>query len=107
MKNEPCVAIREESVELRSKCCRLREHSRVLRLRSEECRQRLTRVAEAVDGVANVLASGRETDGAARIDRLTRAENDLRSAIAECSSALADVHRELEWRHAVPASIVH
>lgn len=107
LKNDSVSAIREESVELRSRCGRLRDHSRVLRRRSEECRQRLSRAAEGMETVAAILSAGQETDGAARLERLTRAENDLQSAIAECSAALADVRRELDWRDDGHEPIVH
>lgn len=107
MKVDSVSAIRDEGVELRSRCLRLREHSRLLRRRSEDCRQRLTRAAEGMDSAAVAISAGHEVDGATHRDRLVRAETDLQSAIAECSAALADVRRELEWRDVGPASIVH
>lgn len=107
MKSDSVSSVREESAELRSRGGRLRDLSRLLRRRSEECRRRLVRAAEGMDSVAASLTAGQETDGEARLGRLVRAETDLESAIADCSAALADVRRELEWRDAGPASIVH
>lgn len=107
MRSNFVSAMREQCVALRSRCGQLRDHSRILRLRSEECRQRLSRAAEGMENVAAALTAGQETDGTARLDRLVRAETDLQSAIAECSAALADVRREIEWRDAGPAPTVH
>jgi hypothetical protein len=107
MKAEVVSAIREEGGELRDRCGRLRDHSRSLRLRSKQCRLRISRAAEGMENAAATLSTGQETDGAMRMDRLVQAESDLKAAIAECSAALAEVRRELEWRDGGPASIVH
>jgi hypothetical protein len=105
---EPVSAIREESSDLRVRCGRLREYSRDLRLRSQQCRVRVSRAAEGVGNAAASLAQGRETDGAEHLARLMRAESDLQSAIAECSAALDEVRRELHRQEIPPStSVVH
>jgi hypothetical protein len=107
MKTEAVCAIREEVGELRGRCGRLRDHSRTLRLRSQQSRDRISRAAEGMDNAAASLSAGHETDGVAQMDRLVRAERELESAIAECSAALVEVRRELEWRDNASAAIVH
>ena len=99
-------AIRGESAELRSRCGRLRDHSRNLRARSQECRIRLTRAAEGIVNAAAVLATGVDAGGSEQMKRLFRAETDLQTAIAECTAALAAVRHELRFRDHAPA-IVH
>ena len=107
MKSDLDSAIRAQSGELRSWCGLLRDHSRELRFRARECRNRLSRAAKAIDTAAAEMAQTHETDGVAHLARLTRAETDLQSAIAECSAALADVRRELGWRDPAHHQIVH
>jgi hypothetical protein len=107
MKAAIISAIRDESGDLRGRCGRLRDHSRTLRLRSRQSRIRISRAAEGMDNAAASLSAGLETDGVAHMDRLVRAESDLKSAIAECSAALVEVRRELEWRDIASAAIVH
>jgi len=105
---EPAAAIREESSDLRVRCGRLREYSRDLRLRSQQCRVRVSRAAEGVGNAAFSVAQGRETDGAEHLGRLMRAEADLQSAIAECTTALDEVRRGLHRQEIAPStSVVH
>jgi hypothetical protein len=107
MPSETPSAVRDEGSDLRHRCCRLREYSRDLRVRSQECRTRVTRAAFDVGNAAASLAPGRETDGALHHARLMRAEADLTSAIAECSAALEEVRRELHRNEAPPSTLVH
>ena len=108
MPPENVSAIREESNDLRGRCGRLREYSRDLRQRSQQCRVRVTRAAEGVGDAAASLVAGRETDGAEHLARLMRAEADLQSAIAECTAALNEVRRELQRQEIAPStSVVH
>ena len=107
MPNETVSAIREEGSDLRERCGLLRDHSRDLRLRSHECRNRVTRASENVGDAAASLTAGRETNGAAHLARLMRAEADLQSAIAECTAALDEVRRELHRQDFGLSIVVH
>jgi chromosome segregation ATPase len=109
MPSDNISAIRDESSDLRSRCGRLREHSRDLRLRSQHCRGRVARAAEDVGRAAASLVAGQETDGAAHRARLMRAEKDLQAAIAECTAALHEVRRELHHREDIDiaTAVVH
>lgn len=105
---ETVSAIREESTDLRTRCIRLRDHSRDLRLRSRQCRGRVARAAEVVGTAAASVAAGKETDGGDHLARLMRAEFDLQSAITECSAALTEVRRELHRNDIIPSlPVVH
>lgn len=47
------------------------------------------------------------TGASIELDRLLRAEAELERAIAECTSALQDIRRELRWQDPGHPPIVH
>jgi hypothetical protein len=80
-------AVRTEADDLRSRSVRLRESSRGLQRRSQLWRSWTPRAGE--------------------IQRLLDAETDLERAIAECTSALEEVRRELRGPDAGIPPVVH
>jgi hypothetical protein len=95
-------ARKSETADLRSRSVSLRESSRELQRRSQDCRKSVARTLAAMRRATAVEPSPNPY-----LVRLMRAESDLEGAIAECRVALAEVRRELAWRATGSGPVVH
>lgn len=103
---QPALAVRSEADDLRVRSERLREQSRHLQYRSQLWRGWMSSAAHR-DDVAAGSAAHRTADRAVELQRLERAEEELKGAIADCKCALEEVRRELRWQDPRIPPVVH
>ena len=103
--NPSLMELKNEGEHLRFRSGALRDTSRDLRQRANACRER-ARVLCIPEG-RRAPASPATEDPVERIERLLKAEADLEKAIADCTTAIREVRRELRWEDTALAPSVH